>query len=142
MCVLLQSARLWFEVLRFEELMYYGLCTIKQWYNKTINTRFEKQWTQGFTAVSGVSRSSYGRSALIHSVYRHAARLPTAQLSAVVRLSIKNPTLGNTGERTAVDTDQRTELWSNVWDPAREGGWRVYAFKFIGPLWISTHMDL
>ena len=89
MCVLLQSARLWFEVLRFEEFMYYGLCTIKQWYNKTINTRFEKQWTQGFTAVSGVSRSSYGRSALIHSVYRHAARLPTAQLSAVVRLSIR-----------------------------------------------------
>ena len=58
-------------------------------YNKIINTRFEKQWTQGFTAVSGVSRSSYGRSALIHSVYRHAARLPTAQLSAVVQLSIE-----------------------------------------------------
>ena len=57
-------------------------------YNKIINTRFEKQWTQGFTTVSGVSRSSYRRSALIHSVYRHAAHLPTAQLSAVVQLSI------------------------------------------------------
>ena len=38
--------------------------------------------------MSGVSRSSYGRSTLIHSVYRHATHLPTARLSAVVRLSI------------------------------------------------------
>ena len=77
-------------------------------YNKIINTRFEKQWTQGFTAVSGVSRSSYGRSALIHSVYRHAARLPTAQLSAVVRLSIEE-SRGEVSER-----EQSADSWRSA----------------------------
>ena len=79
--------------------------------------------------MSGVSRSFYGRSVLIHSVYRHAAHLLTIRLSAVARLSIKMGlrvmSVDQMGSTMLCLLDQSgiMDCWFNTW-PKTGGGLR------------------